>query len=168
MNWKRFLTDEIESTYRATEGIIDLVDEDALDWKPTTGENWMTTGQLLRHIADACGKCFQGFVTGDWGMPMDGEVEMLPPAHKMPSVTSIAEAKELLEADKQIALAMLDQCSEVDLAEQKITAPWDPREVILGEQLLHMIGHLAQHKTQLFYYMKLEGKPVYTGTLWGL
>jgi len=31
-----------------------------------------------------------------------------------------------------------------------------------------MIGHLATHKAQLFYYLKLQGKPVNTGHLWGV
>ncbi|MDE0394080.1 MAG: hypothetical protein OYK82_04805, partial [Gammaproteobacteria bacterium] len=29
-----------------------------------------------------------------------------------------------------------------------------------------MIWHLAQHKGQLFYYLKLQGKPVNTMHLW--
>jgi hypothetical protein len=31
-----------------------------------------------------------------------------------------------------------------------------------------MVEHLAQHKGQLFYYFKLQGKPVNTGHLWGM
>jgi hypothetical protein len=31
-----------------------------------------------------------------------------------------------------------------------------------------MLGHLTQHKGQLFYYLKLQGKPVNTGDLWGM
>ena len=91
------LKTEIEDMYRATEGLIDLVDEDQLDWKPPTGENWMTMGQLLRHISDACGAPIKGFVTGDWGMPegMDmseiPEDEMLAPAEKLPTIDSVAE-----------------------------------------------------------------------------
>ncbi len=30
-----------------------------------------------------------------------------------------------------------------------------------------MIEHLKQHKGQLFYYLKLQGKPVNTSDLWG-
>jgi hypothetical protein len=39
--------------------------------------------------------------------------------------------------------------------------------MILGQRLLQMVAHLAQHKAQLFYYLKLQGKPVHTGHLWG-
>jgi hypothetical protein len=37
----------------------------------------------------------------------------------------------------------------------------------LSQQLLRMIAHLAPHKGQLFYYLKLVGKDVKTGDLWG-
>ena len=63
MSWTNLLKDELEAAYGATEKLIDLVDDDQLDWKPDTGSNWMTTGQLLKHIPKACGACFRGFVT---------------------------------------------------------------------------------------------------------
>ena len=78
-------------------------DDDALDWKPSTGENWMTTGQLLRHMTEACGASCRGFVTGDWGTPegaMPDETSgegMLPPAEKMRTLKSAEEARALLE-----------------------------------------------------------------------
>jgi hypothetical protein len=31
-----------------------------------------------------------------------------------------------------------------------------------------MVGHLNQHKGQLFYYLKLQGKDVNTMHLWGM
>jgi len=174
MNWTELLTAEVEFTYKATEGLIDLVDEGSLDWKPATGSNWMTTGQLLKHITEACGHCFRGFVTGDWGMPEGMEagdpppVEMLPPAEKLPTVASVAEAKKLLAEDKKIALDMLKQAGENGLANTKVGAPWDSNEILLGPRLLQMVAHLAQHKAQLFYYLKLQGKPVNTAHLWGM
>jgi len=174
MNWTALLKSEIESTYKATNGLLDLVDNDKLDWKPSTGKNWMTMGQLLKHIADSCGAPFRGFVTGDWGLPEGVDAsdlaseEMLPPAEKMPTVVSVSEAKKLLEKDKQLALAMLAKCDEDKLANETASAPWDPSEMILGHRLLQMIAHLNSHKSQLFYYLKLQGKPVHTGHLWGM
>jgi len=172
MTWTELLKAQAESAYASTERLIDLVDDDGLGWKPATGENWMTTGQLLRHVADACGAPCRGFVTGDWGMP-DGfdpselpPEEMLPPAEKLPTVGSVAEAKRLLAEDKAVALEMIESCGEEDLANRRVSAPWDPREEILGRSLLQMIGHLAGHKAQLFYYLKLQGKPVNTSHLW--
>ena len=174
MNWTELLKSEIESTYRATAGLLDLVDEDRLDWKPATGSNWMTTGQLLKHIINSCGACFRGYVTGDWGMPDSVDIrelspeEMLLPAEKMPTIGSVAEAKKLLAKDKQLALDMLTESGEENLAHKTAAAPWDPTGMILGYHLLHMVEHLSQHKSQLFYYLKLQGKPVNTGNLWGM
>ena len=163
MSWTELLAREIEYVYDVTDKLIDLVDDDKLDWKPATGENWMTTGQVLMHITSACGGPCKGFVTGDWGMPED----MLPPAEKMPTIGSVAEAKKLLAEDKQVALDMVQQAGEEDLANKSAPAPWDQGEMILGHRLLHMVTHLNLHKNQLFYYLKLQGKPVNTNHLWG-
>jgi len=172
MNWTDLIKGEIETTYRVTDALMDLVDPDGLDWKPATGSNWMTVGQLLHHLTNACGAPMRGFVTGDWGMPPEGEMseeEMLPSADKMPTVSSVAEAKALLAEDKRVALEMLGQCSEERLANELIAAPWAPTAALpLSYHLLDMVAHLNQHKGQLFYYLKLQGKPVHTGHLWGM
>lgn len=169
MNWTEILKSEIEGTYRATNGLIGLVTDKDLSWKPGTGGNWMTTGQLLKHIETACGACCKGFLTGDWGMPADAKPEdMMPPADKMPSVKNVAEAKQALEADKKLAMQMVIEAGEKNLAGKKVGAPWDPTEKLLGQQFLHMIGHLGTHKAQLYYYLKLQGKPVHTGHMYGM
>ncbi len=174
MSWIELLKSEIEDTYKVTDRLLDLVDDDRLDWKPSKENNWMTTGQLLMHVTSACGAAMCGFVTGDWGLPEGIDVsnlspeEMLPAAEKLPTVDSVAEAKELLAKDKQLALDMLAECDEDKLANETVSAPWDPTDIILGYRLLQMAAHLSQHKSQLFYYLKLQGKPVNTGHLWGM
>ena len=174
MNWTELLKSGADGAYHATEGLIALVDDDSLDWKPETGENWMTTGQLLMHITCACGACMKGFVTGDWSMPEGAEMddagdEMLPPAEVLPTVQTVAEAVERLSADKDLAHVMIERAGEEDLAHKLVAAPWNPEEKLpLGHHLLGMVQHLSQHKGQLFYYLKLQGKPVHTGTLWGM
>ena len=174
MNWLELLKSEIKYTYKVTDGLFDLVDGDRLDWKPSTENNWMTMGQLLMHLTSACGAPIRGFVTGDWGIPEGLDVEdlspeeMLPPAEKLPTVGSLTEAKELLAKDRQLALDMLAECDEDKLANQTASAPWDPTEMVLGYRLFQMVAHLSQHKSQLFYYLKLQGKPVNTGHLWGM
>jgi hypothetical protein len=180
VNWTELLKTEIEDMYKATEGLIDLVDEDQLDWKPPTGENWMSMGQLLRHISDACGAPIRGFCTGEWGMPSEAgsasagvemsdmpPEEMIPPAEKLPTVGSVDEARRLLAADKELALQTLVEAGEERLAEEACPAPWDPTEMLLGHRLLSMAYHLGSHKAQLFYCLKLQGKPVNTRNLWG-
>jgi uncharacterized damage-inducible protein DinB len=174
VNWTKLLTSEIESTYATTARLLNKVDPDGLDWKPESGGNWMTVGQLLKHISNACGGACKGFVTGDWGLPAGTKLEdlspeeMLPPAEKMPSIGSVEEAQKLLLEDKTIALNMIGQAGENDLANKEIAAPWAPGvEYALGRHLLQMVQHLDRHKGQLFYYLKLQGKPVNTADLWG-
>jgi uncharacterized damage-inducible protein DinB len=145
-----------------------------LNWKPSTGSNWMTTGQLLKHLTDACGAPCRGFVTGDWGMPAGVDPskipadQMLPAAEKLPTITSVAEARKLLEQDKKLALAMVAEAGESNLDSKLTPAPWDTMKMPLGNRLLQMVAHLSQHKGQLYYYLKLQGKPVNTGNLWGM
>ena len=172
MNWTELLSAEVEHTYDVTDKLLDLVDDDKLGWKPETGSNWMTAGQLLKHISEACGTGMKGFVTGDWGMPPDADPsamsseDMLPPAEKLPTLGSVAEAKKLLAEDKALAVEMIAKAGEDRLANEDSAAPWDPRPTKLGHQLLSMVVHLQMHKAQLFYYLKLQGKPVNTGNLW--
>jgi len=174
MSWVELLSREIERVYDVTDHLMDEGSDKDLGWKPSTGSNWMTLGQLLMHCTDACGAPCKGFVTGDWGMPEGMDVEhltpeqMLPPAEKLPHIKSVAEAKRLLAADRKVALEMVKKAGETKLTSQKAPAPWDPTDMILGHRLLSMVGHLNQHKGQLFYYLKLMGKPVNTGHLWGM
>ena len=173
MSWGELLKREIDYTYAVTDKLLDRVDDDRLGWKPSIGSNWMTTGQLLMHISNACGAPFRGFVTGDWGMPEGMDVnnltpeEMLPSAEKLPAIGSVAEAKRLLEEDRLVALDMLAKVSDDDLANKVIAAPWSPVKMVLGHHLLQMVDHLKSHKSQLYYYLKMQGKPVNTSDLWG-
>lgn len=177
MTWTDLLTRDMDDAYKVADALIALIAKDELDWKPATGKNWMTTGQLLMHMTTSCGLCCQGFVTGDWGMPEGVEMAdlpedaLLPPAEKMPTVDSVADARRLLTADKELALRMVADAGEERLDTELSRAPWskpDCAEVRLGEHLLGMVNHLNSHKGQLFYYLKLQGKDVNTMHLWGI
>ena len=174
MNFKELIKDSIEYNFAVTEKLMDLVKDDTLNWKPESGDNWMTTGQLLMHIATACGSPIRGFVAGDWGMPKDFDPsqmkpeDMLPPAEKLPAIGSVAEARSMLAEDKKLALLMLDQTSEEDLTTRLAPAPWDKCDLPLGRRLLEMVYHLGSHRDQLFYYLKLQGHPVNTHHKWGM
>ncbi|MDP2359634.1 MAG: DinB family protein [bacterium] len=172
MNAHNLLKAEIEDAYAVTLRLLDLVGDDELGWKPATGSNWMTVGQLLHHLTSACGCGFKGFVTGDWGLPPDmdmsqmSEEEMMPPAEKLPAAGSVAEARRLIEADRALALEILATVGEEELETRPAPAPWDQSTMNLGRRLLQMVQHLTQHKGQLFYYLKLQGKAVNTMHLW--
>lgn len=174
MNFKETIAGAIEYNYGVARALMNEVEEGTLGWKPETGENWMTTAQLLHHITNACGASIKGFVTGDWGLPEGVDMselppdQMLPPAEALPAVGSVAEAQDLLQQDKALAHEMLNSVTEEQLATQIATAPWDPMELPLGQRMLQMVDHLKQHKGQLFYYLKLQGKPMNTGNLWGM
>ena len=177
MKWTELLAGAVEENYKVTDALMAMVTDDDLDWKPATGTNWMTTGQLLFHLTGSCGACFKGFVTGDWGMP-EGTTyedippeEMLPAAEKLPTVASVAEARRLLAADRELAERMVVEAGEERLQAEMSRAPWMPPqapESSLGEHLFGMVNHLASHKSQLFYYLKLQGKDVNTKHLWGM
>ncbi len=169
MNWIELLKAELETAYNTAGRLMDMVDPGALGWKPPSGQNWMTMGQLLKHLTGACGSEMRGFVAGDWGPPAGETAESpLPPAEKMPAVASVAEAKKLLATDKKLTLEMLAKAGEQRLYEEPAPAPWDPARMCLGRRLLEVVRHLDTHKSQLFYYLKLQGKAVHTGHLWGL
>jgi len=162
MNWTELLKSEAEYTYRAAEGLMDLVDADKLAWKPEVG-TWMSTSELLCHLTNACGWCCERFATDTWRDVMEGKGEP-PPT----DVSSVDEARTLLAEDKALTLRLIEGAGEEALATKMMAAPWDPTPRPLGQHLLGMIAHLAQHKGQLFYYLKLQGKPVTTWTLYGI
>jgi hypothetical protein len=182
MNWTNLLNASVEDTYKATDALLAMVGDADLGWKPASGRNWMTTGQLAMHLTNACGFCCRGFLTGDWGLPEgacqegdgsgSGEIPMeamLPPAEALPTIESIAEARRLLAEDRLLALRMIKEAGEEKLDTLMVAAPWCPDEPQpLGLQFLGMIHHLQSHKSQLFYYLKLMGRDVNTMHLWGM
>jgi uncharacterized damage-inducible protein DinB len=171
---KQVLLDEIEAIYTITENLFQRVTDDDLSWKPDTGTNWMTIGQLLMHCASfACGKAIQGFVKGDWDLSVDAlpddldATKHVPPTDELPNVKSVKQALGLLAEDRRLALRCISKVEEDELLSKKLIAPWGGPELSLFQHLLLMIAHLAQHKGQLFYYLKLMGRDVNTNDLWG-
>ena len=163
------LLDEARTTYAVTERLFRRVRDADLGWKPATpGTEWMTTGQLLMHCASVgCGNAVRGFVTGNWtGAEGEGDDANFPPAAALPSVSSVDEALRRLEADRILAVSSIEEANAELLAEPRL-APWGGLPLPLFQQLLHAIAHLAQHKGQLFYYLKLMGRDVRTADLWG-
>lgn len=168
------LLEEAEATYAIAEKLFLRVADEDLSWSPAAGKGWMTMGQLLMHCGSfGCGKAVHGFVTGDWGLPEGLEVADLttenhvPPPTALPCVASVELALELLAKDRDLAVRAIATAGEENLLSREQVAPWGGPEASLFQHLLHMIAHLAQHKGQLFYYLKLMGKDVNTSDLWG-
>ena len=167
------LNRQVDDVYRATDGLMAMVDDADLDWRPASGDNWMTTGQLVKHLETACGFIARGFVTGDWGpvmaeMEEAGDGSPTVDAGSMPSTPSVAASREALAADRALTLSTIEQAGEERLANEQVTAPWNPTPRSLGYQVLECLLHLGAHRSQLFYYLKLMGKPVNTLHLWGM
>lgn len=167
------LKQEADATYGITVSLFKLVEPAQLSWKPATGKNWMTLGQVVQHCTTACGTGIKGFVSGDWGMPDGVNLEdlppdqMIPPAENMPTAPRIDAALKELEEDRALCMKYLDEAGEQNLLTKKATPPWGGPEATLFQHCLHMIEHLAQHKGQLFYYLKMLDKNVSTEHLWG-
>jgi len=173
MNWTQLIQAEMANGYKSAFGLLDKLGDDDLGWKPATGENWMTVGQLLLHLANSCGFAMRGFVTGDWVPPAElgypEDMEGMLPAEKLPSAQSVAWARDYLEKDRRVALECLETAGENGLAERVMAAPWDPEhQQCLGHHCLQMVSHMNIHKAQLFYYLKLRGQNVNTLDLWGM
>ena len=174
MMWTQLLKAEVEGAFAAAAGLVKLVGPEDLAWKPATGTNWLTTAQLLQHLGNSCGAAFLGFITGEWkddsvSPDFDPAKEgPLPPAGKYVAVKSVDDALRRLEADRALALRMIDRAGEAALEEKKVAPPWGGPELALGRHLLMMIDHLKNHRSQLFYYLKLQGKPVGTMQLYGM
>lgn len=175
MNWSELLLSQIQGNYHAAATLMRRVEDAQLNWKPDSGSNWMSMGQLLYHITESCGMCCECFVTGNWKMPDGSDLNevpaesMLPPADGMPAVESVAQALELLENDRNTAIKMVETAGEERLSTELVGAPWAPEmKMPLGQQLLQMVDHLGTHRTQLFYYLKLQGQPVNTMDLYGM
>jgi hypothetical protein len=170
MKLSQILKQDAQGMYHAAEGLFRMVDD--LEWKPSTGTNWMSTAQLLHHCTNACGYTINGFVNGDWGLPEGVSMsdlpmeDMLPPPEKMPAVSSVDEALSMLDQDRDLCMKVLSEVDEERLLAERSTAPWGGPEVTLFQHCTSMIWHLGQHKGQLFYYLKLQGKDVNTMHLW--
>jgi len=168
------LKTQIEDTYRAADALLGIVENADLNWKPSEGENWWTIGQLLRHMTVSCGIWCKGFVTDVWDDADDVDYSKVPEGQQLPqadayrSVENVAAARKALAADKVVALEVLAQTSSEELACKTAVAPWNPAPRILALRILDMIRHLESHKSQLYYYLKLMGKPVHTANLWGM
>jgi hypothetical protein len=158
MTLTQILIEEAEATYDLTEALFRKVDDQDLSWTPPTGHDWMSVGQLLMHCASfGCGKAVQGFVSGDWGTGEEdpGAQDHVPPAAVLLCVDSVAQALALLTADRLLTRRSLDEAGEANLLRRAVVAPWDGPAQPLFQHLLRMIAHLAQHKGQIFYHLKL-------------
>lgn len=172
MLWTDLITSVMNETYMSTDDLMAMVDDRHLEWKPQTGSNWMTMCQLLCHITNACGLCFQGFVTGDWGSPDTMDL-FAGPAKNQPTVGSVAAARRMLTADMELSLRMLAEAGEDRLENEILRAPWDGPgcddrhlddrhlgDRHLGDHLLGSVQRLASAQVTAVLLSEAPGKDV--------
>ena len=160
------LKEYANQVYKATAGLMQLVPEDKLSWKPSETNNWMTLGQLLHHLPESTGMCMKMFIEDAW--PEFSEDEMMASAEKMATAKSVQEALDQLEKDRKLMVELLDGLSDEDYTSRMVAAPWCSTPFPLWAQLLGMVEHQINHKMMLFTYLKLLDIPVHTGHLYGV
>lgn len=162
---KKELAQLAETTYSQTAGLVKLVPGDKLDWRPSDTGNWWTMGQLLHHLPEATGGFMKGLIKGQW--PEDEE-DAPSPGDEYPSISSVAEAIEKLEASRALTKRLLAELPEDDYSTRTVVAPWDRVAFPLPGHLFGAVMHQVTHKTQLFFYLKLLGVNVDTRHLYGM
>lgn len=159
MTPKQFI-EYAESIYRPTAKLISLAPAGQLDWKPAAG-NSMTLGQLLHHLS-TCPGIFVAAVNNAFP-PADAFQKFIQEDLKHTTTPEVA-AREASRGWEE-AKATLSGVSEADFQTKLVNIPWGP-PIPLWRASLGMAEHWANHKYQLFFYLKLLGLPVNTMTLY--
>jgi uncharacterized damage-inducible protein DinB len=156
-----------DQVYKATIGLMKMAPPDKLNWKPKETGNWLTLGQLLQHLSDSTGAPMKMFITGEWPQMPEG-TEMIPPAEKMPTTSSVDAALKTIEADRAVMHEQLERLPDAEFRTRLTAAPWAPMQLPLWVWLLQMVEHQLNHKMMLFTYLKLLGIKVGTAELYGM
>jgi hypothetical protein len=159
MNAKQFV-EYAESIYRPSAKLISLAPAGKLDWKPAQG-NYMSLGQLLHHVA-TCPGAFVSAVN-DAFPPGEAFRKFVEEDLKNTKTPDIA-GRELSRGWDE-ARAALNGVRDADFQSRTVKVPWGP-PIPLWRVCLAMAEHWANHKYQLFFYLKLLGQPVNTMTLY--
>jgi len=159
MNAKQFV-EYAESIYRPSAKLISLAPANKLDWKPAQG-NYMTLGQLLHHLA-MCPGTFVAAANNAFP-PAEAFQKFVEEDLKSTKAPDVA-GRELSRGWDE-ARAALSRVGDADFLGKTVAVPWGP-PMPLWRTCLGMAEHWANHKYQLFFYLKLLGLPVNTMTLY--
>jgi uncharacterized damage-inducible protein DinB len=146
----------------ATRGLIELSPDDKLDWRPD--DSFMKLGAVIRHLADGFGDSLARMLDNDWP---EGSSE-LPTADAFPTVGSTKEGLELLDVDWKRFEDRLGALSDDEFNNMMVQPPWMPAPISLRDYMLMTAEHQANHKMQLFTYLRLLGEKIHTGHLYGM
>ncbi len=149
-----------ESLYPPTVKLISLAPASKLDWAPAK-ENYMTLGQLLHHLA-MCPGTFVGAVNDAFPPPESFQKFI---QEDLKNTKTPEAARREASRGWEEAKAALSGVRDADFHTRMITVPWGP-PMPLWRVCLSMADHWANHKYQLFFYLKLLGQSVNTMTLY--
>lgn len=149
--------------YRGARSVLRAVPPDLIDHRPQP--SMMSVGQLIRHMASACGGAFE--------FALHFRHEPAAPPHTEPRLDSLrshgsaGDALAHLDRDEQALRRTVLGLSEEEFQTREVPLPWSGETVPVWMLALLMADHLSVHRMQLFQYLRAAGLPVDTGTLYG-
>jgi hypothetical protein len=150
----------------APRALVARAPEGRLAWRPD--ESFLTLGAVVQHVCTAVGAGLRDVVDGGWAIaPGSGEGSGLPPAEAFPTVQSVKEGLDLIDADWKLFERSFARIDEATLNTQVCRIPWMAPGTTLAEYLLLTTEHLSNHRMQLFMYLRLMGVKVDTSNLYG-
>jgi len=152
----------VMENYKPAQMLIGMVPADKLNWKP--GLTFMSTGQLVCHLSEGIGGGLEMLLASNW--PSMIEMEEGMKLENLPSCDP-REALDKLEKDKKVLRQVLDGLSEEHFTNKVVSVPWG-WNAKMERMAINFLVHFANHKMQLFTYLKLLGLPVNTETLYGV
>ncbi|MFH2000122.1 MAG: DinB family protein [Planctomycetota bacterium] len=163
MNKTDFILD-IRKTQAPLKAMVEMIPDDKLDWAPAKG--FMSVGQVLKHLSENwC--VIRMMITNEWPFSDAKEMEECMKLENMPACSK-SEALEAMDKDLNDAVAYMEkEISDKDFFDRQVTAPWGFSGAI-WQAVMMIKDHQLNHKMQLHLYLKLLGKPVHTGTLYGM
>jgi hypothetical protein len=155
----------------ATRGLIGRTPVDKLDWRPNP--SFLKMSAVLHHVSNAVGEQLRDVMNDGWeyrpeGSDKDAEQGSgLPPADVYPTVKSVKDAQEMIDADWKLFEERFARVDEKTFNNQVCKIPWMAPGTTLKEYMLLTAEHLSNHRMQLFMYLRLLGVKLDTTNLYG-
>ena len=157
----------IKGIVGATRGLVARTAGQKLDWRPDA--SFLTLGAVVHHVGDAVGSSLRDVMNDSWEYQTagGGESSGLPPADAFPTVKSVQEGLDRIDADWRLFEERFAHVNERTFNTQVCRVPWMAPGTTLLEYLLLTAEHLSNHRMQLFMYLRLLGVRLGTSELYG-
>jgi uncharacterized damage-inducible protein DinB len=141
------LTEHLERFRAVTLSLLDALDDDDLNWRPTPGQ--YSLGQQLLHIAQAEDLYAHGLFESDWNYERVRFPASLP---------SCAALREFFLAVRRRTLQHLERLGGDTPLGRVVEIPGSPLEHTLRSWLWFLVEHEMHHKAQAAVYLRLMGR----------